>query len=108
MAESEHSNAKLGRVGITFDGDGIMLELSGEIDMSNVDSLRAKIEPVITKRPQPVTFDLHDLAFMDSSGIALLLQIAAQAQSVRVHRPSPLVRRMIEATGLTEILVIEP
>jgi anti-anti-sigma factor len=45
---------------------------------------------------------------MDSSGIALLLQVSAKSKSVRVLRPSPLVQRMIDATGLTDILVIEP
>ena len=45
---------------------------------------------------------------MDSSGIALLLQIAAKAQSVELRQPSALVRRMIEATGLADVLHMEP
>ena len=96
------------RVSIVFDGEGIVIELTGEIDMSNVGTLRAKIEPVVAKRPQVLVFDLRNLAFMDSSGIALLLQLAAHAKSVRIRRPSAVVQRMIEATGLTEVLVVEP
>ena len=107
MDEQSDGDAAACRAGITFDGEGIVIELSGEIDMSNVDELRAKIEPVVAKRPQPVVFDLRDLAFMDSSGIALLLQITARAESVRLRRPSALLRRMIEATGLADVLVIE-
>ena len=108
MSEREGANAAVCRAAITFDGDGIVIELSGEIDLSNVGTLRAKLEPVVATRAQPVVFDLHDLAFMDSSGIALLLQIAAKARSVRIRQPSALVRRMIEATGLSNVLAIEP
>ena len=93
---------------ITFDAAGAsVIKLSGEVDMSNVDSLRTTIEPAVANVPTDVIFDLSELAFMDSSGIALLLQVAAKAQSVRIRQPSALVRRMIEATGLTEVLPVE-
>jgi len=108
MSEREDSNAAVCHAGITFDGEGIVIELSGELDLSNVGTLRAKLEPVVAARPRPVVFDLHNLEFMDSSGIALLLQIAAKARSVRVRQPSALVRRMIEVTGLSDVLVVEP
>jgi len=107
MGEREDADATLCRAGITFDGEGVVIMLSGEIDLSNVDEMEEKIEPVITKRAQPVVFDLRELSFMDSSGIALLLRMSAHAQSVRVRKPSPMVRRMIEATGLSDILPIE-
>ena len=53
-------------------------------------------------------FDLSALEFMDSSGIALLLRVAAKTQTVRLLQPSPLVRRLIEATGLSDVLQIDP
>jgi anti-anti-sigma factor len=58
--------------------------------------------------PERVDFDLGALEFMDSSGIALLLRVAAKAQTVRVREPSELIRRLIEATGLSEILPMDP
>jgi anti-sigma B factor antagonist len=108
MGEREDGDTTVCQAGITFDTDGIVIMLSGEIDLSNVESLREKIEPVVSKRVQQVVFDLRELSFMDSSGIALLLQLAAQSQSVRIRKPSALVRKMIEATGLSEVLPIEP
>ena len=108
MSNPGSANEAVCRTIITFDGHGIVIELGGEIDLSNVETVRAKLEPVVAKRPQPVVFDLRELAFMDSSGIALLLKLAASAQSVRLRRPSRLVQRMIEATGLSEVLPIEP
>jgi len=107
MGEQEDADRTVCRTGITFDGEGVVIMLSGEIDLSNVDALEEKIEPVLAKRRQPVVFDLRELSFMDSSGIALLLRMAGHAQSVRVRKPSAMVLRMIEATGLSEVLPLE-
>ncbi len=97
-----------GSADVTFDTDGVpTIKLTGEIDMSNVDSLRRTIEPIVARAPERVIFDLSALAFMDSSGIALLLQVSAKSKTVRVRHPSPIVQRMIDATGLTNILVVE-
>ena len=41
---------------------------------------------------------------MDSSGLALLLGVAVQVDSVLVRNPSAAVRRVIEVSGLTEAL----
>jgi anti-sigma B factor antagonist len=97
-----------GSADVTFDADGVpIIRLSGEIDMSNVDTLRRTIEPIVARAPERVIFDLSMRSFMDSSGIALLLQVSAKSKAVRVRQPSQLVQRMIEATGLTDILVVE-
>jgi len=93
---------------VTFDAEGVpTIRLSGEIDMSNVEALRRTIGPVVARASEKVIFDLSGLSFMDSSGIALLLQVSAKSKAVRVLRPSALVQRMIEATGLTDVLVVE-
>jgi anti-sigma B factor antagonist len=108
MAEVEGPGT-VGAAAVSIDAAGIeVIKLSGEIDMSNVDSLRGAIEPVLDKSPTRVDFDLSSLDFMDSSGIALLLRVAAKTDSVHLRAPSALVRRMIEATGLSDVLLIEP
>jgi anti-anti-sigma factor len=43
---------------------------------------------------------------MDSSGIALLLSVARRVPDVQLHSPSPIVRRLIELTGLEQTLRI--
>jgi anti-sigma B factor antagonist len=97
-----------GTAEVTLDAAGIpVIRLAGEIDMSNVDALRVVIEPVMESAPERIDFDLGALEFMDSSGIALLLRVAAKTRTVRVREPSEVMRRLIEATGLTEILPIE-
>jgi len=109
MDELDDAGDPTGTAEISIDPSGVpVIRLAGEIDMSNVDALRTVIEPVMESAPARVDFDLAGLEFMDSSGIALLLRVAAKTQTVRVREPSPIVRRLIEATGLTEILPIEP
>jgi anti-anti-sigma factor len=109
MDELDDADDPTGTAEVTTDAAGFpVIRLAGEIDMSNVDALRVVIDPVMESAPARVDFDLAALEFMDSSGIALLLRVAAKTQTVRVRQPSDIVRRLIEATGLTEILPIEP
>ena len=56
----------------------------------------------------PLVVDLTKLEFMDSSGIAMLLKIAARVDSVEIRNPSNAVRRIIECTGLTDVLHLDP
>ena len=85
-------------------GRCITLAISGEIDLSNADAVRASIDSTVSKPHERIVFELARLEFLDSSGIALLLWAAAQAQSVQLRQPSDIVRRIIEVTGLSEIL----
>jgi anti-sigma B factor antagonist len=77
--------------------------VSGEIDMSNAGSLSAAVAPITATQPSRLTFDLTGLRFIDSAGIAVLLAAAAKT-TVSVRNPSPIVRSVIEATGLTAVL----
>ncbi len=78
----------------------ITVRLHGELDVATVPSVSEAIESTIDHRPSGLVVDLEDLSFMDSSGIALLVQLANRAESVRVRNPSPNVRRVLEVTGL--------
>jgi anti-anti-sigma factor len=107
--------AKLGGAGgaeasveVVVGEDGVpVFTIAGELDVSNVDELRAVVEPVLQQAPARIVFDLSALEFMDSSGIALLLQSAARVAQVRLRNPSHIVRRVVTSTGLTDTLPIE-
>lgn len=87
------------------DGSGRpVLVLSGEVDCSNADQLRRTVEDVLVTNPDRLTFDLSSLAFMDSSGIAVLVLAANEAPEIVVRNASPTVRRVLDATGLTAVL----
>lgn len=89
------------------DPDGtLVVAIAGELDMSNVEDVRAALEDIGAGAPG-LAFDLSALAFMDSSGIALLLQIADRSGSLRVRNVPPLIRRIFETMGMDEVLVLE-
>lgn len=83
-----------------------IVTVSGELDISNADALEATVSSITAKRPERLIFDLNGLRFMDSAGIAVLLGAAAKV-NVHLRAPSPAVRRVVELTGLTEVLSIE-
>ncbi len=79
-----------------------VIALAGELDLASVEATRAGIEPVLEHRPAQVTFDLEKLTFMDSSGIALLVQVSNDIETVTLTHVPPIVHRVLEATGLLE------
>ena len=86
--------------GSRADPSAPVLAISGELDLASVDSVRKGIEPYLSARPDRMVFDLSGLGFMDSSGIALLVQVANRVDRVELTGVSPIVRRVLEATGL--------
>jgi anti-sigma B factor antagonist len=107
MASVESPEPVLGALeGAPDDAGVFVVKLIGEIDISNAATLGAALDAMIAGVDEPVAVDLSGLEFMDSSGIAMLLRAVGGAGSVEVRNPSTVVRRIIECTGLTEILRI--
>ena len=79
-----------------------VIALAGELDLASVEATRSGITPLLAKHPTRVTFDLEKLTFMDSSGIALLVQISNDVDQVTLIHVAPIVHRVLEATGLLE------
>jgi anti-sigma B factor antagonist len=85
-----------------------IISVAGELDSSNAASLEASVAPLAAEHPERLIFDLSALRFMDSAGIAVLVGAAAKVNTVALREPSDVVRRVIELTGLTDVLPIEP
>lgn len=92
----------------SWDGDTLVVRVSGEMDLTSVPAVRDEIEENLTRGPSTVAFDLDGLRFIDSSGIALLVTVAARVQTVEIRNPSAIIRRVIEITGLTTVLRMTP
>jgi anti-sigma B factor antagonist len=81
--------------------------LAGELDSSNAAFLKERVASIPPQPSQRLIFDLTGLRFMDSAGIAVLIGAAVRASSVSLHNPSPIIRRVLEATGLSSVFSIE-
>ncbi|MGD0313227.1 MAG: STAS domain-containing protein [Acidimicrobiales bacterium] len=86
----------------TDDAHELVIGLAGELDLASVEATRAGIKSFLTDQPARVTFDLEKLTFMDSSGIAMLVQISNDVEHVTLVNVAPIVHRVLEATGLLE------
>jgi anti-sigma B factor antagonist len=86
----------------------VVVRIIGEVDMSNADVLRETIDPITASDVDHLIFDLGELQFIDSSGLTVLLAAAQKLPLVQLRNPSAIVRRIIEVTGLGEVLPTEP
>jgi anti-sigma B factor antagonist len=86
----------------------VIVSLSGELDSSNAASLEAALASVTAAQPGRVVFDLGELRFVDSAGIAVLVGVTGKVEEVELRHPSPIVRRVVEITGLAQLLGMEP
>ena len=84
-----------------------VVQLVGEIDISNAESLGAMLDRLIGDETRHLVVDLGALEFMDSSGIAMLLKVAGRVARIEIRNPSDVVQRIIGCTGLTDILPIQ-
>jgi anti-sigma B factor antagonist len=85
------------------EGDTLNVTLSGDFDMGSVADFRSEIE----EKAEPWTramIDMHDVVFMDSSGLQELLRLnnraREQGHEVVLVRISVPVRRLLALTGL--------
>lgn len=83
-----------------------VLKVTGELDISNVGSLRSVVDATFGTSLERIVFDLSELEFMDSSGLAMLLSVAERISTVELRSPRPVIRRVIELTGLSDVFVI--
>jgi anti-anti-sigma factor len=91
-------------------GGPVLLRLSGELDVMSAAVLRARLLDLMPQR-LPLTLELRGLDFMDSSGLAALLELRSRARQigwpVTIRGARGRVRELLERTG-TLALVEEP
>src|SRR5207247_10069830 len=85
--------------------DPFGLRLVGEIDMATAPALQEALLVTLTDG-RPVTVDMKDVTFIDSSGLKVIVSAAAETGSrgpLTVKDPSAVVRRVLELYGLEQI-----
>ena len=89
----------------------LYVNLSGELDHHTADQLRSRLNNVMsTTEIRHIVFNLRHLDFMDSSGIGIILgrynQLKAINGRVMVIGMKPLVRKVFQLSGLSQIIKI--
>ena len=99
--------------GMSFDVDEgddgtVTITVSGELDITNVDTLAAAVAPALEREPGRVIVEVAELNFADSSAIALWVQWATSVPAIEMRDVPPLLRRVLGSMGLTETLNVTP
>lgn len=84
------------------------LKLVGELDIGGVGPIRKAFDAIVADCPDRVAIDLTELRFIDSSGLSLFLAVADQVGEVELRNPSPIIRKVLRLTGLSNVFVITP
>ena len=88
-------------------GRQLVLRLQGELDISDVDSLRQVLDGLLERAPQTLVVDLAGLGFADCAGLSVFVaartRLAAQGHQLILINAQPVVRRLLAVTGLDTI-----
>jgi anti-anti-sigma factor len=105
----ESSQAAQPRVEARHQGAEAIITVEGELDHSTAERFVACILTALDTKPRSVTVDAHAVTFTDSSGLSALLRARGLAfvdQVVfRISDPPPRLRRLVEQTGIKDLLL---
>ncbi|MCM4084349.1 STAS domain-containing protein [Paractinoplanes hotanensis] len=91
----------------------VRVAVAGEIDLATVDELEDALLGIPLAEPLPaIEVDLGEVTFLDCCGVSALVagrNAAVRAGGgLRITRPQPAVRRVLELTGLLGVLTSDP
>ncbi|GAB3567696.1 STAS domain-containing protein [Amycolatopsis endophytica] len=96
----------------TREGSEAIVAIAGDVDLGTAPQVRESVKDARdSTAPVPLTsliIDLSDVEHLDSVGLAVLVEAAAEChsadQSLALVCPTPVVARPLEMTGLDRIL----
>lgn len=96
---------------VSIDAQAQTLALVGELDMANAATLASELETLEAgSGTEPITIDMRELEFIDSTGIAVLVAAYRRAKAEGesrlrfVHSQATGVQRVMNVTGLEKEL----
>jgi anti-anti-sigma factor len=99
-------------VGTAQRGDIVVVSVGGELDMATAPQLQDQITDLLDRGLSRLVFDLTDLSFCDSTGLSVFVRAKNSTDEaggvVRLAAPQRGVRRILEVSGLVEVLHTYP
>jgi stage II sporulation protein AA (anti-sigma F factor antagonist) len=93
------------KIAVSSDSESPLIQVEGEIDLSNAHVLREAIEQASDSHPDRLVIDMSAVTFMDSTGLNVLCRAGTRV-NILVRSPSPRVRRLLNITGTTDGVAI--
>lgn len=93
------------------EGDAARVVVRGEIDVATAPKLRETLHDLIQSGCRRIVLDCRELAFLDSSGIGLLVaarkRLGTEGELV-MESPADHIRKVLELTGVAGELSVRP
>jgi anti-anti-sigma factor len=94
-----------------LNGRAWVLSLTGDLDVTSKEQLRAAVRVTLASRPEEIALDLSALKYADCAGLAVLTwahyaQVSRQRQ-LRIVGCRGAVLRLMEITGVKGILYLD-
>ena len=84
--------------------------LYGELDMASTDWLRTVLDQIRQDGCRFLVLDLSQLKFLGVTGLEVIVRVADEyaeaGGQITLTRPTPIVRRILELTGLNDHLAL--
>ena len=98
-------------VAVRYVGEGVVVTVYGEVDFETVPHLSGVVNAVIDRGPSTVVLDLGGASFVGAGGLGIIAtgagRLVPDGGQMVVRRPSRLLRRMMQITGLSKVVSIE-
>jgi len=90
--------------------DSFIVYVGGELDLEVAAQMRAALEPLLERVDRRLVVNLHDLAYIDSTGIGILISILkarhARQAPFDVEQVPSHIRKLFDMAGITPFLAI--
>lgn len=87
-----------------------MLCLPPQVTAANAGDLKREIDELLGTEPCILGLDLHDVAYMDSAGLSILVFAFKRTRelggSVRIHQPQAAILQLFRATHMDQVFEI--
>jgi anti-sigma B factor antagonist len=93
-------------------GDVAVVEVAGELDMATAPQLQYEVSRLVDAGQIRLVFDLANVTFCDSTGLSVFVRARNRCEAaggeVRLAAPQRAVQRILEVSGLVEVLNTYP
>jgi anti-anti-sigma factor len=93
-------------------GDVTVVEVAGELDMATAPQLQNEVSQLVDAGQVRLVFDLANVSFCDSTGLSVFVRTRNRCETaggeVRLAAPQRAVQRILEVSGLVEVLNTYP
>ena len=93
--------------GIDAVGEAVVVRLAGDLDLYNVEVVRAGLASAIDRKPSRLVVDLSGVEFLDSTALGALVDAhRKQPNGLRIACPKDAIRRALRVSGIDRHLTV--